>query len=254
MCALGQYLEREGLPTVVLSLIREHSDAIKPPRALWVPFELGRPLGPPGDGDFQRRVLQRLLTMFEETAGPVSAAFEEEIPSVPNAADNQATWVCPVSFPKPISDPSSSSSIGAAVKHEVQSLEPWFELSRERRGRTTVGLSNRPIQEIVDLLAGYVGSGDLGLNGDCGQLPAHQRIKYAMDDLLAFYQESATAQPGPQAGSRDILKWFWTDTEAGQLFAKVKDRALAGDDESLQFIVSRLLIPRAMDNVIDATP
>jgi hypothetical protein len=47
--ALGHYLEEEGIPTVAISLIRPQTEKTKPPRALWVPFELGRPFGPPSD-------------------------------------------------------------------------------------------------------------------------------------------------------------------------------------------------------------
>ena len=47
--ALGHYLERGGVPTTQISLIREHTERIRPPRALWVPFELGRPFGVPHD-------------------------------------------------------------------------------------------------------------------------------------------------------------------------------------------------------------
>jgi hypothetical protein len=40
--ALGHFLEREGIPTTGISLVREHTEKIRPPRALWVTFELGR--------------------------------------------------------------------------------------------------------------------------------------------------------------------------------------------------------------------
>ena len=80
MGALGHYLESEGLPTASLSLIRLHTEKIRPPRALWVPFELGRPLGAPNDVVFQKRVLRALLALFDETSGPVLADYPEEAP------------------------------------------------------------------------------------------------------------------------------------------------------------------------------
>ena len=46
---LAHFFEEEGLPTTQISLIRLHTEITKPPRALWVSFELGRPLGVPGD-------------------------------------------------------------------------------------------------------------------------------------------------------------------------------------------------------------
>lgn len=71
MGALGHYLEEEGLATTQISLIREHTVRIRPPRALWVPFPLGRPMGEPGDTAGQIRVLTAALRLFEADQGPV---------------------------------------------------------------------------------------------------------------------------------------------------------------------------------------
>ena len=48
-----------------ISLIRVHTETIKPPRALWVPIDLGRPLGTPNDSAFQKRVLVSALRQFK---------------------------------------------------------------------------------------------------------------------------------------------------------------------------------------------
>ena len=64
MSALGHYLEEEGIATVAVVLIRPQAESTKPPRALWVPFELGRPFGPPNDPAFQRRVVLAALGML----------------------------------------------------------------------------------------------------------------------------------------------------------------------------------------------
>ena len=71
MGALGHYLEEEGIATVGISLIRPQTENTKPPRALWVPFELGRPFGPPSDATFQKRVILAALHLLERERGPV---------------------------------------------------------------------------------------------------------------------------------------------------------------------------------------
>lgn len=71
MSALGHYLEEEGIATVAVVLIRPQAENTKPPRALWVPFELGRPFGPPNDPTFQKRVVLTALGMLVEGGGPV---------------------------------------------------------------------------------------------------------------------------------------------------------------------------------------
>lgn len=77
MGGLGHYLEDEGIPTTQISLIREHTAAMRPPRALWVPFDLGRPLGVPGDAALQRRVILAALGLLEAERGPVLRDFQE---------------------------------------------------------------------------------------------------------------------------------------------------------------------------------
>jgi len=93
--ALGHFIEREGVPTGQISLIREQTAAIRPPRALWVPFMLGRPFGAPNAPDFQRDVLRALLRLFEHTSGPVLEDFPDDAP--PDVA-GETTFACPVSF------------------------------------------------------------------------------------------------------------------------------------------------------------
>ena len=94
MGALGHFLEREGIPTVGISLVREHTEKIRPPRALWVTFELGRPFGIPDDAAFQRRVMQGALGLIERTDGPLIADYPEH---VAEEADFTG-WACPINL------------------------------------------------------------------------------------------------------------------------------------------------------------
>lgn len=95
MGALGHFIEREGIPAAQISLIREQTAAIRPPRALWVPFMLGRPFGAPNAPDFQRKVLRALLALFDRPSGPVLEDFPEDAPV---DAVGETTFACPVSF------------------------------------------------------------------------------------------------------------------------------------------------------------
>ena len=72
MSALGHYLEEAGIASVAIALIRPQAENTRPPRALWVPFELGRPIGPPSDPAFQKRVILAALRMLAASGGPVS--------------------------------------------------------------------------------------------------------------------------------------------------------------------------------------
>ena len=81
MCALAHYFESEGLATTTIALIRQHAQTIAPPRALWVPFELGRPVGPPGHAAFQRRVIEAALALLDRSDGaPILVDFPDDAP------------------------------------------------------------------------------------------------------------------------------------------------------------------------------
>ena len=60
-----------GISTTSISLVREHTEKVKPPRALWVPFPFGHAFGRPNDPELQHRVLRAALDLLEEPVGPV---------------------------------------------------------------------------------------------------------------------------------------------------------------------------------------
>ena len=99
MSALGYYLEQEGIATVSISLIREHTAALDPPRALWVPFMLGRPVGVPNDPKFQRKVVVAALNLLERDYGPLIEDFPEDAPDEDLGAEPEGLN-CPISFPR----------------------------------------------------------------------------------------------------------------------------------------------------------
>ncbi|MSU22024.1 MAG: hypothetical protein EXS30_11595 [Pedosphaera sp.] len=59
-------LERQGIPTVAIQLLREVAERVRPPRALFVPFRHGYPLGVPGDAKRQHAVIEAALRLFED--------------------------------------------------------------------------------------------------------------------------------------------------------------------------------------------
>lgn len=63
-------LETAGMSTVSISMRPEISLAMKMPRAAYVRFPLGNPLGEPGRPDQQRRILEDLFLLLEEAEEP----------------------------------------------------------------------------------------------------------------------------------------------------------------------------------------
>jgi hypothetical protein len=68
-------LERRGIATVAIQLLREVAVRVRPPRSLFVPFRHGHPLGRADDPEGQHAVIEAALRLFEDpqSAPPVLA-------------------------------------------------------------------------------------------------------------------------------------------------------------------------------------
>jgi hypothetical protein len=69
-------LERRGIRTASVTMLPEVSAAVRPPRALSVPFPLGYPLGAPRDPELQRRILRALLAVTMRDDVPLLVDLE----------------------------------------------------------------------------------------------------------------------------------------------------------------------------------
>jgi hypothetical protein len=61
-------LERHGISTVVVQLLRYVAEKVRPPRGLIVPFRHGYPLHTPNDPDKQMAVIQAALGLLEDSS------------------------------------------------------------------------------------------------------------------------------------------------------------------------------------------
>ncbi len=57
-------IEGAGIPTVSTTVLREITQKVKPPRALFVDRPLGYPLGAPNDAELQRQILRAALELL----------------------------------------------------------------------------------------------------------------------------------------------------------------------------------------------
>jgi hypothetical protein len=222
-------------------LIREQTAAIKPPRALWVPFMLGRPFGVPNDAAFQRRVLSALLHLFERAQGPVLEDYPEDAPADPGDAEGYA---CPVSFARAAADPSD---LAAALLGEIDQLAVWYELAKRRRGRSTVGISGMPINDAARFVGSFLGGAPLPNpqpDTSLGTL-----LKRCCDDIKAYYFEALGAQPGQPSASA-VDRAFWRETIAGRAFIALREVGLKHADKSLAAFADRSLVPRAIQHTL----
>lgn len=64
-------MERQGIATVCLQLLKLAAEKVRPPRALWVPFPHGYPLGRPHEAGLQRAIIEQALALLEDpSVGP----------------------------------------------------------------------------------------------------------------------------------------------------------------------------------------
>lgn len=236
---LAHFIEEEGVPTTQISLIRLHTERISPPRALWVSFELGRPLGMPNDAALQKRVLIAALRLLEASSGPVLEDYPEDAPT---AGEQVTVLSCPVGFVQELVDPSETERLCRAFKREYVSLRPWYDMAAKNRGRTTVGIGGVPLDEISDFLCSF-------LEEEVPQSPrADVALPYALslvvNDLKAYYAEAMTAQPGQESiSSQVLLDWFWEETAAGKVLLQIKESSRQSGDPLMQLVGTMLIVP-----------
>lgn len=237
MGALGHYLEEEGIATTQISLVREHTVAMNPPRALWVPFMLGRPFGAPGDATFQRRVLLAVLGLLEAKAGPVLEDYPEDAPR-PRDQELEG-FACPFALSRPPGDLDLASSL----QREIAELVPWHELAQRGRGRTTAGLSGLSAEAAARFVTDFIADPSIPAYRD--DLTPVSALRLACHDLKAYYLEAAAAQPGARA-AMEAQQWFYRETVIGQVFRVLRDVCSSSEDKAMRHFGARNIVPMAI--------
>ncbi len=82
VCLVAAVLERQGIATVAIQLLRDVAKRVRPPRALFVPFRHGYPLDVPLNHGRQHAVIEAALRVLEisERRPPVLVDFELSSP------------------------------------------------------------------------------------------------------------------------------------------------------------------------------
>jgi hypothetical protein len=238
--ALANYIERAGVATASISLIREQSEAVNPPRALWVPFALGRPLGSAADPEFQKQVMRAALGMLATATQPTIEDYPIEAPDEADAGQ----WLCPVNFAV-----AEDESVTARLLAEVTRLAPWSAETRAKRGRTLFGVTGAAPHQI-DAVARALGT--LAEHGNLSEAPVEGidwqfdmpiLVRHLADDLRTFYHEAIAAQPGPDAPNHDALNdWIFDGTALGDALQQIA-KHLTEEGSPVSLLVRGLLIP-----------
>lgn len=228
------------MATTSISLVREQTERVRPPRALWVPFALGRPLGSSADPEFQKEVMRTAFGLLDTATEPTIADYPIEAPD----EAGPGVWACPLNLA-----PGEATSLGDRLLGEVARLRPWAIETRRERGRTLFGASGADpddIGEVARAMAHIAESGDVYTSPPsevAWRHPMPLLIRHLADDLRSVYHEGLAGQPGPGAPNHDALNdWIFGGTALGEVFLRVADH-LSEADDGMARLVRGLLIP-----------
>lgn len=227
-------LESRGIATTVIGLVRHHMEQTRPPRGLFVPFQLGRPLGEPGDAGFQHRVLGQALALLERDDGPV---ILEDFPDQAQGWVNTPGWTPPTLTAR--ARPATPVEWQAAFAAELTELAPAWEAAQARHGRSTVGLAGLAPAAWPAFCAQFL-AGELP-HTDTQRTPG-LALRFLADDIKALYGEAAQAAP-PFPAPRQVDAWFWRQTIAGQLLIALRGVAEGSENGALKTMGTRFFVP-----------
>ena len=213
-------------------------EASKPPRGLWVPFPLGRPLGEPEDNIFQHRVLGAALALLDRDAGPVILEdFPDDAPSMRDQPGWQPQVVIPAFVPPTAADTNAWTS---GLASELASVLPHWSAATHRFGRTTVGVSRVDPKDWAPFVVRFL-DGSIPPSPVDGLSPALV-MRYIADDMKALYMEAVQAI-GQQPSGAQVNRWFWNDTLAAELLRALRSAALTSEHTGFKTAGSRFLVP-----------
>lgn len=213
-------LEARGLTTVSISLVRRHTEMLRPPRALYVPFPFGMAVGHPGDTAQQHRVLDALLATLDATPPVLHdlAGGATDEPMSPTQASVMGVRA----------DPDGTADLAA----EVSRLRHYHQRWLDRTGRTSVGLTGVPVQRFRGLVR-FLEAVSRGERPDPRERPEDVPwayfVRYAADDLKALYVEARFVLR-PDDAPDDVQRWLWGETALGPVLVAVGARLGASAD------------------------
>lgn len=219
---LAHIFEAEGIATISLGSMRKQIENTAPPRGLWCDFPLGRPLGRPGDAEFQHRVLAHALGLLKAD-GPVFEVFSESI-----IDDGSEVVMC--SLP-PRHDPDMHPAID-----EVRGLRPAYDRAIKQFGnRTGVGRVVNA-DTVADALQAFVRIAEGTPWKEAGVPGIPARVS---QDIRGYYETASLGLSDHAPAAWASTRWFLDHTEAGKVVlaarAAMRD---AGEKQPIWFFMT----------------
>jgi hypothetical protein len=213
---LAHVIEAAGIATVTLASMLPVAEKVRAPRVLHGEFPLGRPLGKPGDPEFQLDVLARAFALLEAPSGPVL----ESHPVVIEESTDAVACQMPPAF----------DADASPVVAEARGIRKAYDRVVESRGATTVGkaIDADTVPDALEALERIAG----GVSLEEAALPGKNTVAVC-HDIRTYYEEAALElADSPISGGRAVENWYFEDTEAGKVVLAAR-KALA--DQGVPF-------------------
>ncbi len=199
MSTLAHVFEAEGLATIALGSMRNQIEHTAPPRGLFCDFPLGRPLGVPGDAEFQHGVLAVAFDLLDSPE-PVVAEYSVSI-------EDDESDVVACTLP-PRHDPDAHPAVDEA-RGLRNAYDRGVELTGNRAGTGRVVDADG----VPDAIEAFIRVAE-GTPWKVAGIPGNPaRVS---QDIRGYYETAALAMidhaPSAWAGTR----WFLDKTETGK--------------------------------------
>jgi hypothetical protein len=164
----------------------------------------------------------------------------EDYPSDDPTGVDLENWCPPFAVDAFEIDLANHERLQSALANELRAVAPSYQRFVAANRRTTFGISDLTTDACVAYLASFLSS-----QAPANPLPAVppvQALRWAVDDVKAYYLEAMAAGPG-MPSSRQVQAWFWDRTLAARTIIALRKRLLASEDNRTQAIGRMSLVP-----------
>lgn len=222
MSTLAHIFEEAGLATVALGSIRKQIESTAPPRGLWCDFPLGRPLGKPGDAEFQHRVLAHAFSLLDATE-PVFEEFSEAITD-----DDSEGLSCPL-------PPRTNADLHPAID-EVRGLRPAYDRAIAQYGNRAATGRVISADEVEGALLTFIRVGDGTPWKEAGIPGIPARVA---QDIRGYYEIAALGLSDHIPTAWSGTTWFLDETEGGKVVLSARTAMRdAGEKQPVWFYMT----------------
>jgi len=219
---LAHIFEAEGIATIALGSVRKQIESTAPPRGLLCNFPLGRPLGKPGDAEFQHRVIARAFSLLEATE-PILVEYEESIEE-----ESSEGLACPL--------PARSNADLHVAIDEFRGLRQAYDRAIAQYGNRAGTGRSIGVNEIEGALESLIRVAEGTPWKEAGIPGPPNRVA---QDIRGYYEIAALGLSDHIPAAWASTNWFLDETQGGKLLLAARSAIRdAGENRPVWFYMT----------------